>query len=344
MYYTINQTHMGDVSEKIRGHLLPGMTVVFTAAPPCKDHSQIREAPPGITGQDGSWLQHTVNIELSLRQLLPDHPIETLMEHVLPHENVQSHFDDITDQWGSTPIMYDSSDGNMVSRPRLWWNTTHWPEVQHVISTQTPWQLQWSQKTQYQQLHNPISPDLQPSILIKGWETPNILTQGGLFHCLTTQAPTDPGRPPPPQSNVDQATWDLWEYNKQFPPWQYKPQCLTRHNDGEWTTITPIQRERLMATGQLHTERNTRHTRQTKEHHVGERLASPHRRVADVFSTTLSDSNDPNITQDLRHRPDDKSLAQQPMSVRTSQKSSEDHTHTCHNLIGNQSQMGQTTS
>lgn len=72
---------------------------------------------------------------------------------------------------------------------------------------------------------------------------------------------------------------------------------------------------------------NTRHTRQTKEHHVGERLAPPHRRVADVFASTPSYSNDPNITQNLSHRPNDKRLAQQPLSVRTPQQTTEHHTH-----------------
>ena len=51
----------------------------------------------------------------------------------------------------------------------------------------------------------------------------------------------------PNTRNVDQATWERWEANnKQFPPWQYQPQFLTRQQDGEWTTISPIQRERLM--------------------------------------------------------------------------------------------------
>lgn len=126
---------------------MPGMIIVFTAAPPCEDHSKIRDAPPGVTGQVGSLLQHTVDIELSLRQLLPDYQFETLMENVLPHDDVQAHFDEITDQWGSQPIICDAADGNMVSRPRLWWNTIHLTEIQQTISTETPWQIlaeQWT--------------------------------------------------------------------------------------------------------------------------------------------------------------------------------------------------------
>ena len=131
----------------------------------------------------------------------------------------------------------------------------HWPEIQNTISTQTPWQLTWQKHEQYDRLYNPIVAHLQPSIHIKDWETPNILTQGGIFHCLTTQAPTDDGRPPPQHANVDQATWDRWQTShKQFPPLQYKPQYLTRYKDNEWTTLSPIQRETHGVTGWFHTE------------------------------------------------------------------------------------------
>ena len=154
------------LADKIRGHLLPNMTILFTAAPPCKDHSKIRDAPPGVTGQDGPLLQHTVDIELSLRQLFPEHQFESIIENVLPHTDVQPHFDDITDQWGSQPMVCDAADGNMVSRPRLWWNTIHWPEIQQSLSSKTPWQ----QHGQYDKLHNPLAAELQPPIHIKGWE------------------------------------------------------------------------------------------------------------------------------------------------------------------------------
>ena len=206
--FDINHTHMGDIwdvdpkelAEKIRGHLLPNMIILSTAAPPCKDHSKIRDAPPGVTGQDGSLLQHTVDIELSLRQLLPEFRFETLMENVIPHDDVQSHFDDITDQWGSQPIVCDAADGNMVSRPRLWWNTIHWPEIQNTLSTQTPWQLTWQKHEQYDRLYNPIAAHLQPSIHIKDWETPNILTQGGIFHALLDDTSTNRWRKTPPNT------------------------------------------------------------------------------------------------------------------------------------------------
>ena len=253
--FNINHTFMGDVwnidirelVDTIRAHAIPGTRILITTAPPCKDHSKIRDSPPGLQGQDGSLLQHMVDIEWSIRLSIPEHPIDSLMENVLPHDSIQEHFDDITEQWGTTPIVLDAADGHMVSRPRLWWNTIQWEPVQEMISSQTPWQLTWTEHPPYTKLHNPIAADLQPNIQTKGWETPNILTQGGLFHCLTTQAINDTGRPPPQHTDVDQTTWARWEQGqRQFPPWQYRPQYLTREHQADWQPITPLQRERLM--------------------------------------------------------------------------------------------------
>ena len=144
----------------------------------------------------------------------------------------------------------------MVSRPRLWWNTIHWDRAEETISSHTPWQLQWKTHPPYSKLHNPIAADLQPKIHVKGWETPNILSQD-LFHCLTTQATTEDGRPAPQHTDVDQATWERWEQgHKQFPPWQYRPQYLTREHQGEWQPITPLQRERLMGFPDNYTQPN----------------------------------------------------------------------------------------
>jgi len=68
-----------------------------------------------------------------------------------------------------------------------------------------------------------------------------------IFHCLTTQANSDDGRPPPRSANVDDDTWQRWESNhKQFPPWQYRQEYLTKHKDGTWQPVTPLQRERMM--------------------------------------------------------------------------------------------------
>lgn len=75
-----------------------------------KDHSQIRDAPPGVTGQDGSLLQHTVGVELSLRQLLPDHPMKHLWKtfyhmRTYNHTSTTSQTNESLHQSSAMPLM-----------------------------------------------------------------------------------------------------------------------------------------------------------------------------------------------------------------------------------------------
>ena len=224
--------------------------ILITAAPPCKDHSRLRDQPPGTDGTDGSLLSQMTHTESYVRELLPEYTIRSMMENVIPHRNIKQHFDHITQQWGSPLALIDAADGMVMSRLRLWWTDIRWKEAESRLTKDTPFTLHWQQHNDFDQLHNPLAPLTQPSIHIKDWETPAILCQQQLFHfhCLTTQAPTDLGRPPPQHTNVDQATWDRWQNdNRQFPPWQYQPQYLTRQHQHDWQPITPLQRERLMA-------------------------------------------------------------------------------------------------
>ncbi len=79
-----------------------------------------------------------------------------------------------------------------TSRPRLWWSDIDWQEVQCRLTHGTPFTLHWTTQNTYDQIHNPIATLIQPSVHIKDWETPAILCQRQLFHCLTTQAPYGP--------------------------------------------------------------------------------------------------------------------------------------------------------
>ena len=199
--------------------------ILITSAPPCKDHSRLRDQPPGTAGTDGSLLSQMTQTETYLRTHLPDYQIRSLMENAIPHRNIKPHFDQIMAQWGSPPTLIDAADGLVMSRPRLWWTDIQWPDAEAKLTSDTPFTMHWQHRDEFDQLRNPIAPLLQPTIHVKDWETPAVLCQQQLFHCLTTQAPTDLGRPPPQHSNVDTATWDRWQTdNRQFPPWQYQPQ------------------------------------------------------------------------------------------------------------------------
>ena len=149
--------------------------ILITSAPPCKDHSRVRDAPPGVSGSDGSLIQQMTNIDYSIRQHLPTYTIRSLMENVLPHHDVQDQFRDISTQWGTDPIVVDAADGQVTSRPRLWWLDADWKYVSHQLTGSTPFTLHWTLQDGHHKLHNPMATMIQPSIHVKDWETPAIL-------------------------------------------------------------------------------------------------------------------------------------------------------------------------
>ena len=162
---------------------------------------------------------------------------------MVPHEAVSDQFQDITSRLGTTPMVIDAKDGGIISRPRLWWFDIDWDSATQQLHSNTPWQITQTFHQTMWHLTNPIAAQLQPDVQVKDWETPTVLQHNQLFHCLTTQASSDDGRPPPRSSHVDNDTWQRWEdNNKQFPPWQYRPEYLTRYKDGHWQTVTPLHR------------------------------------------------------------------------------------------------------
>ena len=139
--------------------------ILITSAPPCKDHSRVRDAPPGVSGSDGSLIQQMTNIDLTIRQHLPTYIIRSLMENVLPHRDIQEQFHDISTQWGIDPIVVDAADGQVTSRPRLWWLDADWKYVSHQLTGSTPFTLHWTLQDGHHKLHNPIASMIQPSVL-----------------------------------------------------------------------------------------------------------------------------------------------------------------------------------
>ena len=155
--------------------------------------------------------------------------------------------------------------------------------------------------------------ETQPNIQMKGWETPNILTQGGLFHCLTTQANTDAGRPPPQHTDVDQAMGSLGTRKQTVPtmaipptiPYQRTPRRMAPHHTNTKGTAHGIPR-------QLHTtDTGTTVQRQTEEYHARQRMALTDSYMVTLPITDPNNSTHSTITKDNGIRPDDTSLAQQ---------------------------------
>ena len=114
--------------------------ILITSAPPSKDHSRVRDAPP-VSGSDGSLIQQMTHMDLTIRQQLPTYTIRSLMENVLPHCDVQQQVQDISTQSGTHPIIVDAADGQVTSRPRLWWLDADWKYVGHQLTSLTPFTL-----------------------------------------------------------------------------------------------------------------------------------------------------------------------------------------------------------
>ena len=200
----------------------PDIIILITTGPPCVDFSRLRHQPPGTQGQQGSLLQRQADIIINLQDDWPDYQILYLLENVIPHPDVEPHFQDISEQLRSRPYVVDAKDGGLISRPRLWWQNIQWETAAHIVHQFTPWQIIQRFQHNTWHLHNPIAALLQPTFHTKDWETPTVLQEGQPFHCLTTQATTDQGRPPPKLSHVDASTWQRWEeHGRQFAPWQY---------------------------------------------------------------------------------------------------------------------------
>ena len=136
---------MGDIADTdfttfcqgLAAHYDTTHIILITAAPPCKDHSRVRDTPPGLSGDDGSLLQQMTNIDLTIRQNLPQYTVRSLMENVLPHPAIRSQFDDISRQLGYKPIIVDAADGHITSRPRLWWLDADWTHITQPYSRNT---------------------------------------------------------------------------------------------------------------------------------------------------------------------------------------------------------------
>ena len=136
--------------------------------------------------------------------------------------------DCVSRRLGAAPVVMDSGDCCMVSRPRLWWVLTDWKEVRHHPLTGE--KLQWSQHNGYRQVRL----------------GPNNMDLGGLqFHrdvvdgkrkipCFTTPAPDAQGRPPPAMHKLKtsaEAKQRWLNDNRQFAPWQYADHAMMYRDD-----------------------------------------------------------------------------------------------------------------
>ena len=261
--------HMGDVNdfdiEKLIDTLLDNLdpnipiTILITGGPPCPDFSGIRANPSGTAGATGHLFQKFAQIVQQIKQVLQQIPIYILIENVVPHTNVQQDILELSRQLGINPIIVDAEDGGIIHRKRLWWLSVEWDKVKPQLVANTPWDLHWTQTdTPWPRLHNPIAKTLQPPLDTKRFTAPAILQKGGLFHCLTTPAPDEHGRPAPQHCNEKPDTIHRWQADHQrFAPWQYQHKYLVSDADGHKHLAPANMREQMMGFDGQHTANMT---------------------------------------------------------------------------------------
>ena len=250
--------HMGDTNdfdiEKLIDTLLDSLdpnipiTILITGGPPCPDFSGVRANPSGAAGATGHLFQKFTQIIQQIKQVLQQIPIYILIENVVPHTNVQQDILELSRQLGINPIIVDAEDGGIIHRKRLWWLSVEWDKVKPQLVANTPWDLHWTQTdTPWPRLHNPIAKTLQPPLDTKHFTAPAILQKGGLFHCLTTPAPDEHGRPAPQHCNEKPDTIQRWQADHQrFAPWQYQHKYLVSDADGHKHLAPANMREQMM--------------------------------------------------------------------------------------------------
>ena len=162
--------------------------------------------------------------------------------------NRTSDIQELSRQLGINPIIVDAEDGGIIHRKRLWWLSVEWDKVKQQLAANTPWDLHWTQTdTPWSRLHNPIAKTLQPQLDTKHFTAPTILQKGGLFHCLTTPAPDEHGRPAPQHCNEKPDTIQRWQADHQrFAPWQYHHKYLVSDANGHKRLAPANMREQMM--------------------------------------------------------------------------------------------------
>ena len=114
--------------------------ILFTGGPPCKDYSNIKQHQPGRAGSQGSLFDTALSIRDDIQNRWP-HQSLTLLENVVPHPEVRDDFDQLSHSMGLRPVLIDAADGQIISRPRIWWASVDWESLPATLSRHTPWQL-----------------------------------------------------------------------------------------------------------------------------------------------------------------------------------------------------------
>ena len=238
--------------------------VLTTAGPPCFDFSRIKGAgAAGRSGPEGRKFLDFVNMHLDpLRGHCKKSGVAFtfLIENVVMSNDNREHFDDALQ---CHSFVCEASDLGPVRRPRLWWTNVE-QELHDVPDTK--WGV-WDPPAEAAARSPTLGEGspiripwlfaqgrvLLPVEAIKGsWRFHPAIMQGkATLPTLTTPAPTDEGRPAPPNARPHGAAKDRWRADRQrFAPWHYADKAIMYSSDmglnsDAWAVPPPAVREVL---------------------------------------------------------------------------------------------------
>lgn len=219
-------------------------TIVVAAGTPCPDYSVVSAKSEGRKQPEGAKFGTFIEKVKGLNEALPDHKFLVVAENVVMNDPSDCQY--ISDKMGADPIVLDSADCCMVSRPRLWWANVQWPEVKdHPLTGE---KIQWSQFNGHRQIKLALPRQDVANFAMGGMKFHDEVTQGRKhIPCFTTPSPDPQGRPPPQKHRLktSEAARQRWlADNRQFAPWHYNDHAMAWRGD-EAVVIPPDVKEQL---------------------------------------------------------------------------------------------------
>jgi hypothetical protein len=169
-------------------------TIVITAGTPCPDFSVVTDRKAGTPLPEGNKFVQFANRLGNLKELLQGRKLIVMAENVIMNDPADCTY--MSKRLGAEPVVFDSADSSLVSRPRLWWLNIDWKEVK--VHPLTNGKIQWSQHNGHRQVRLGL-PKQEPSHMEMGGLQfhADVAENKRKIHCFTTPAPDECGRAPP---------------------------------------------------------------------------------------------------------------------------------------------------
>ena len=179
-------------------------------APPCQDFSLIRSDGPRHRGKNGGLFLKATGFVDDIKRRLPRRRFGTFAENTtMRKEDAQI----ISDELDCQPVLVCASDFGWISRPRLFWLSIDWSNVQQDPATGA--HLVWSVQDGWDRLRLDAARLSTDDFDLAGLKFhPTVSSGRRCVPCSTTPAPDENGRPAPrnqrrsvpPDANVGSPT------------------------------------------------------------------------------------------------------------------------------------------